>query len=280
MKILITGSEGLLGRALMRRLDHHECVGVDRDRCDITRPRQVDSVMREIRPGLVIHCAAMTAVDECESRPDEAWACNALGAANVAASTGRIGARLIAVSTDYVFGGELDRPYHEWDDPAPASVYGRTKLAGERAIRAHCPDHTLVRTAWLYGPGGPSFVHTMLKLARQGRDLRVVDDQRGNPTSTDALADALIQLTQEPLPGTVHLTCGGEASWCDLAREVFRLTGLEVDLQPCRSDEFPRPAARPGNSRLENRAAKLAGLTPLPHWKDALSRFLQENPDG
>jgi dTDP-4-dehydrorhamnose reductase len=219
----------------------------------------------------------MTAVDACESDAGKAYAVNAIGSANVAIACQRRGARLLAISTDYVFGGDLDRPYHEWDAPAPRTVYGASKLAGEQAVRAHCPDHAIVRTAWLYGPGGPSFYHTMLRLgAQQGPPLRVVDDQRGNPTTTDALATAIGWLLERPLAGTFHVSCEGEATWCEFAREIFRLRGLTRALTPCATAEYPRPAPRPANSRLEKRALRLHGLPALPHWREALAQFARD----
>jgi len=281
MKILITGAKGMLGRTLMARLAGHELAGVDVDDCDITRAADVREMLESHRPDAVIHCAAMTAVDACEQQVEDAWRVNAIGTANVAAAAHAVGARLIAISTDYVFSGELDRPYHEWDPTGPKTVYGATKLAGEHAVREHCPNHIIARIAWLYGPGGPSFVHTMLKLgAAEGEALKVVDDQIGNPTSTLAVAGALAGLLELPACGTVHLTCEGEASWYELAREIFALRGLKRDVRPCTTREFPRPAPRPANSRLENRALRLHGLAAMPAWRDALKQFLTEHPDG
>ncbi len=280
MRVLVTGAAGMLGRTLLRTLTGHETVAIDVDECDITRPDDVDRAVGDAAPDCVIHCAAFTAVDDCETHPDRAWAVNALGSANVASACARAGARLLALSTDYVFSGDRGRPAHEWDEPAPRTVYGRTKLAGERAVRELCPNHLIARTAWLYGSGGPSFVHTMLRLgAEDGEPLKVVNDQRGNPTSTDALAAAIAGLVDSALSGTVHLSCEGEATWYDLTCELFRLAGLKRQVTPCTTDEFPRPAPRPADSRLEKRVLRLAGLPPMPNWRDALGRFLKEYPD-
>jgi len=219
----------------------------------------------------------MTQVDACETYPDKAFRVNALGSANVASAATPHGARLIAISTDYVFDGALDRPYHEFDMPAPKTVYGASKWAGEEAVRHHCPDHTILRIAWLYGEDGPSFVHTMLKLGRQeGAPLKVVSDQLGNPTSTDAVADLLAQLLDHPIPGVVHGSCEEEASWFDFAQRIFAYGGIRREVQPCTTSEFPRPAPRPANSRLEKRMLRLAGLPAMPSWQDALANFLRE----
>ena len=271
----------MLGRTLLRRLGHYDCLPVDIEDGDICRVDDVDRLVRTFAPDVVIHCAAMTDVDGCEERTDQAWAVNALGAANVAIACYRHGVRLIAVSTDYVFSGQLDRPYHEFDATGPATVYGVTKLAGEIAIRSHCPDHLIVRTAWLYGQGGPSFFHTMLKLGKMdGPPVTVVDDQIGNPTSADALSAGLISLLESPIAGTVHLTCQGEATWFDFAREIFQLAALPRPLRPCKTSQFPRPAQRPANSRLENRLFRLHGLPAMPTWQQALKDFLKDHPDG
>ncbi|MEI8079109.1 MAG: dTDP-4-dehydrorhamnose reductase [bacterium] len=277
MKVLITGGNGMLGRTLQRRLAGHDLRIADLPDVDITSMDSIGTIVAAFTPDAVIHGAAMTAVDACEKEPDNAFAVNAAGAANVAAACFRHQARLIAISTDYVFRGDLDRPYHEWDEPAPCTVYGASKLAGEQAIRAHCPDHAILRTAWLYGAGGPSFYHTMLKLGSQAGDpLKVVADQLGNPTSTDALAGLIGRLLENPLCGTFHASCEGETSWFGFAQEIFRRNGLARTLTPCATAEFPRPAPRPANSRLEKRALRLHGLPPMPQWLDALALFVSE----
>jgi dTDP-4-dehydrorhamnose reductase len=265
----------MLGRTLQRHLSRHELFIADLPEVDITDGHGVERAVSAFKPDVVIHAAAMTQVDACESDPDAAFRVNALGSARVARAAARQGARLIAISTDYVFDGTLDRPYHEFDTPAPRTVYGASKLAGERAVRAHCPDHTIVRVAWLYGEGGPSFLHTMLALgAKAGAPLKVVDDQLGNPTSTEAVAGLIARLLETPIPGVVHGTCEGEATWYGFAREVFRCAGLARGLQPCTTAAFPRPAPRPANSRLEKRVLRLAGLPPMPHWEAEAGKFV------
>ena len=275
MKLLITGGKGMLGRTLQRHFQQHELFIADLPEVDIADSRSVEQAVGGFKPDVVIHCAAMTQVDACESDADAAFRVNALGSACVARAALRHSARVIAISTDYVFDGGLDRPYHEFDVPAPCTVYGASKLAGEEAVRAHCPDHTIVRIAWLYGEGGPSFLHTMLKLgAQEGAPLKIVDDQIGNPTSADAVAGLIACLLETPIPGVVHGTCEGEATWYGFARAIFRCAGLTRGLEPCTTAEFPRPAPRPANSRLEKRMLRLAGLPPMPHWKAELEKFV------
>lgn len=275
MKLFITGGKGMLGRTLQRRLQQHELFIADLPEVDITDGSSVGRAMAAFRPDAVIHAAAMTQVDACEADADKAYRVNALGCAFVASAAARCQARLIAISTDYVFDGLSPRPYHEFDATGPRTVYGASKLAGEEAVRRHCPDHTIVRIAWLYGEEGPSFLHTMLKLGAQtGEPLRVVDDQRGNPTSTDAVARLVGRLLESPLPGVVHGSCEGEVTWFGFARAIFERTGLRRGLTPCTTAEFPRPAPRPANSSLEKRMLRLAGFPAMPHWREELDKFV------
>lgn len=280
-RILITGGGGMLARTLARHLPMAELSMFTRRDLDITDAVAVEHQVAMSRPQAVINCAAMTAVDACEAESDRTFATNATGPANLALASARHGARLIQISTDYVFAGDLARPYHEEDACVPRTVYGRSKWAGEEAVRRHCPDHLIVRTAWLYGAGGPSFLHKMLALgAKPGPPLKVVADQHGNPTSADAIAAHLAMLLVRGVTGTVHLSCEGEASWFDLARAIFRTKGISRDLTPCTTAEFPRPAPRPVNSRLDKRALRQLGLPAMPDWRNALTTFLAEFPDG
>ena len=278
MKVLVTGAKGMLGRTLVRELGGlFEMMSSDLPEADITNESMIDAVIEHNSPDAVIHCAAMTAVDRCETERDAAFRLNAYGTANVASACRRHGVRLIAISTDYVFDGSSDRPYDEFARPSGGdTVYGQSKFAGEEAVRELCPDHVICRISWLYGEGGPSFVHTMMGLADGSRAiLKVVADQRGNPTSALAVARALGNILARPnLCGTFHLTCEGEASWAEFATEIFRLAGRNQKIEPCSTDEFPRRAPRPKNSRLEKMALRLAGLPQMPHWKDALKEFM------
>lgn len=280
-RIALTGAAGLLGRTLQRRLAGRDLRLLTRKEADLTDQAAVAAVFDRSPADVVIHAAAMTAVDACESRQVEAHAANAIAAENVARACAAHGTYLIAISTDYVFAGDLGRPYREDDPPNPRTVYGRTKLAGERAIQGQGAKHTILRTAWLYGPGGPSFVHTMIKLGSQaGEALKVVDDQRGNPTSTDALADVILGLLDTPVLGVVHASCEGETTWFGFAQAIWKQLGLQRPVRPCTTAEYPRPAPRPANSRLEKRALSQAGFPMMPHWESALQRFLKEYPHG
>ncbi len=269
----------MLGRTLVRELGgDFDVIPTDLPEVDITDEDAIDEVLKRQAPDVVIHCAAMTAVDKCETERDLAFRVNARGTANVAAACNRHGVRLVAISTDYVFDGNADRPYSEFDRATGGStVYGQSKFAGEEAVRTLCPDHVIARISWLYGPGGPSFVHAMMKLADGTRPvLKVVSDQHGNPTSTIAVARALRGiLMRRNLCGTFHATCEGAATWAGFAEEIFRLAGRAQRIQPCTTDEFPRPAPRPKNSRLEKMALRLAGLPPMPDWKEALAGFMK-----
>ena len=269
----------MLGRTLVSELaDDFEIVATDLPEADITDEKSIEAAIERHAPDAVIHCAAMTAVDRCESERELAFRLNETGTANVAAVCRRHGIRLIAISTDYVFDGDADRPYSESDIPTGGrTVYGQSKYAGEEAVRKLCPDHVIARISWLYGSGGPSFVHAMMSLADGSRPvLKVVADQHGNPTSTIAVARALREVLKRPeLRGTFHLTCEGEATWAEFAEEIFRLAGIDQKVQPCTTDEFPRPAPRPKNSRLEKAALRVAGLPPMPDWKDALAEFME-----
>jgi dTDP-4-dehydrorhamnose reductase len=278
MRILITGARGMLGRTLARQLAPvHTVFAADREDFDIADSLAVERACGQFRPQAVLHCAAMTHVDDAESQPEPAFRVNGAGSAHVAAACHQVGARLIAFSTDYVFDGGLDRPYQEDDIPNPQTVYGKSKLAGELAIRRHCPNHLLLRVAWLYGAGGPSFVHTMLRLGSQpGPPLKVVADQLGNPTSADAVAERVLELLDVPAVGTWHLTADGEATWYQFARAIAQLVPFQRTIVPCTTADCPRPARRPANSRLQNRLLERHGLRPMDDWQRRLRAFLDD----
>lgn len=278
MRVMLTGGRGMLGRTLCRTLGNEfEVIPTDLPEADITNEDAIDAMVAKLQPAAVIHCAAMTAVDKCETERDLAYRLNARGSANVAAACNRHGVRLIAISTDYVFDGNSTGAYDEFTTPTGGdTVYGQSKWAGEQLVRQLCPNHLIARISWLYGFGGPSFVHAMLSLADGTRPtLKVVADQRGNPTSAIAVARKLGELLRRPnLCGTFHLTCEGEATWADFAQEVFRLAHRVQAITPCTTAEFPRPAPRPHNSCLEKCALRLAGLAPMPSWQAALAEFM------
>lgn len=278
MRVLLTGGKGMLGRTICRELMDFEIIPTDLPEADITDENAIDSVIASHKPHAVIHCAAMTAVDKCETAVDFSYRLNARGSANVAAACHRHGVRLIAISTDYVFDGDGAKPYNEFDMATGGrTVYGKSKFAGEELIRQLCPNHVIARISWLYGFGGPSFVHTMMKLADGTHPvLDVVDDQRGNPTSALAVARGLRELLLRPnLCGTFHMTCEGEASWAEFAQEIFRIAAIDQKVRPCTTEQYPRPAPRPRNSRLDKMMLRISGLPPMPDWKDALAEFMQ-----
>lgn len=283
MKVLVTGGKGMLGRTLRRWLvPQHEIFVADLPETDILQPASLDAAFGAFHPDAVIHCAAMTKVDDCESNEELAFRLNGMGSANVARACRDHGARLIAISTDYVFDGRrAEGDYSETDFPRPQTVYGKSKLAGERSALDILPDATILRIAWLYGAGGPSFVHTMAKLgAQEGAPLKVVDDQRGNPTSTDAVAGALSFLLDHPaITGVVHGTCEGVCTWYELTVELFRLLGLTRPVTPCTTAEFPRPAPRPANSALAKTVLAAHGYA-MPRWQDALAAFVAAEFNG
>lgn len=279
MKILITGGNGMLGRTLQRHLAEHDLLIADLPEWDITSDDSFAAKVCAAAPQLIIHCAAMTKVDDCESNRDLAFRLNEEGTRNVALAAKMCGARLIAISTDYVFSGEPPREPWAWselDIPRPQTVYGASKLAGEQMIQMILPNAIILRTAWLYGAGGPSFVHTMVRLGRDaGAALKVVNDQRGNPTSTDVVADAIRFLITKPdVSGIVHATCEGQCSWYDFTCEIFRLLGLTRKVVPCTTAEFPRPAPRPKNSALKKSVLNVLGYR-TPPWQTALADFLK-----
>ena len=279
MKILITGGKGMLGRTLQKEFAEHELIVADLPDWDITDDTGFVEKVGAARPDLIIHCAAMTKVDDCETKRDLAFKLNEEGSRNVALAAKMCGARLFAVSTDYVFSGEPPREPWAWsetDIPRPRTVYGASKFAGEQMIQMILPEAVIVRIAWLYGSGGPSFVHTMAKLgAQEGSPLKVVNDQRGNPTSTKVVADVLKFLITKPdVSGIVHATCEEQCTWYDLTVELFRLLGLKREVVPCTTAEVPRPAPRPRNSALRKSVLNLLGYR-TPPWKDALAEFVK-----
>jgi dTDP-4-dehydrorhamnose reductase len=276
---LVTGAGGQLGHHVVRRLRAagEDVVALTRHDLDITRAEDVEATLAAHRPDVIVNAAAYTAVDAAETDEATAALVNGTAPGIIAAAVDRHGGRLVHVSTDYVFDGTAHRPY-EIDDPVgPRSAYGRTKLAGEQAVRASLPDRGhIVRTAWVYGGPGPNFVDTMRRLERERDTLDVVDDQIGSPTWAGDLAGALIELGHTDVAGGVlHYACAGTGSWCDLARETFRLIGADpVRVRPTTTDAFPRLAPRPAWSVLSTRAWTDAGLSPPRLWQDALAESL------
>ncbi len=296
MRILITGADGQLGRDLLDALAgrvpvggrrcsllapdgplpglDHELLATDIGNMRLEDRDAVQHVFRAFRPDLVLHGGAFTAVDACETEVDLAFAVNAIGTRHVAEAAAAVGAHLLYVSTDYVFDGTSELPYREWDAPNPLSVYGASKLAGERECP---PGSTIVRTSWVCGAHGANMVKTALRLAEGTGTLRFVDDQHGSPTFTADLAAALVTLGTDRRPGLFHVTNVGTTTWCGFVRATLEAAGADPGrVQPITTAELdpPRPAPRPGNSVLDNMALRLSGLPPLPGWKDGLVRLV------
>ena len=311
-RLLITGAAGMLGQDVERaaRARELEVVALGRRDLDITDPAALDRAFRDARPHVVVNCAAWTDVDGAEADPAAARAVNAAGAGNVARAAREGGAWTIHVSSDYVFDGTKREPYLESDGPAPVSAYGRSKLEGERAVAQAAPGaHTIVRSSWLFGHGGPCFPATILRLASERDELRVVDDQVGCPTFTGHLARVLVELATHaapplgpavparqnpppgsedpapaapppgsedpapaaPAPGLLHVAGGGECSWFEFAREILALAGSGAAVSPCTTAEMPRPAARPAYSVLRS---ERSDAPCLPDWREGLREYL------
>ncbi|EFL41384.1 dTDP-4-dehydrorhamnose reductase [Streptomyces griseoflavus] len=277
---LVTGAGGMLGQDVLARLAKagERATALDRAALDLTDAAAVRRALERHRPAVVVNCAAWTAVDDAETREAEALAVNGDGPARLADACARTGAVLLHVSTDYVFAGDATAPYAEDAPTAPRSAYGRTKLAGERAVLNTLPDRGyVVRTAWLYGTGGANFVRTMIRLEGQREKLDVVDDQRGQPTWSADLAGLLLALGRGALagtapPGVYHGTSSGETTWYGLTREIFRLLGADPDrVHPTTSEAFVRPAPRPAYSVLGHDRFAAAGVAPLRDWRAALA---------
>jgi dTDP-4-dehydrorhamnose reductase len=273
MRILITGAAGMLGHDVGQAAPIHEVVALSRAELDITDERAVHAAVERVRPDVVVNCAAWTDVDGAERAFDDALAVNGVGAGVVAGMAAAYGAWTIQVSSDYVFDGTKRTPYVESDSVAPLSAYGRSKLAGEHAVAAAAPhSHTIVRTSWLFGVAGSCFPKTILKLAAERPMLRVVGDLVGCPTYTGHLAAALLDLAERRVPGVVHVAGGGSCSWFEFAGAIVATAGSSCTVEPCATDEFPRPARRPANSVLRSERGSPVPL--LPSWQEGLSAFM------
>ena len=292
MKILITGSNGQLGNELQRIISigtseigevseiikTAEVFALDVDRLDITKLEEVKKVLTEINPDVVINCAAATNVDGCESNQDLAFKINAIGPRNLAIVSEEIGAKLVQVSTDYVFSGVGETPLTEFELTAPYSVYGKTKLLGEEYVRELCSKYYIVRTAWLYGYVGHNFVYTMMKLGNMKDEISVVNDQLGNPTHANDLAYHILKLIETEEYGVYHCTGKGECSWYDFASEIMKLSGRSCKVNPCTSEEYktmnPNAAKRPEFSSLDNMMLRCTVGDEMRDWKEALKSFM------
>jgi dTDP-4-dehydrorhamnose reductase len=276
LKYLVLGASGQLGgdvtEAARRRGD--AVTAPNHAACDITDPQAVERAISASRPDAVINSAGWTRVDAAEEDAAEAELVNATAAGIVAGACAAAGVRLCHISTDYVFDGTAASPIDEDATPAPRSIYGQTKLHGELAVRERCPDHLIVRTSWLFGRAGPNFVLTILRLAAERPQLRVVADQQGGPTWTGHLAPAVLRLIDIAPPGTYHLTNSGVTTWHSLAVAAIRARGLDTSVVPITTAEYPTLAARPAYSVLDNRRWRELGEPPLPSWEAGLNSYL------
>lgn len=315
LPVLVTGASGQLGSALCSVFEHEfHVVPATRADFDITDLAATRAFIRETAPQVVVHPAAYTDVDGCETNKDKAFLVNGIGARNVAIATHEMEAKLVFISTDYVFDGRKEDPYLEYDPPNPLSIYGWSKLMGERMVTQHNPRSFILRISWLYGAHGKNFVKTMLTLARTKEELQVVNDQRGTPTFANDVARQIQTLIQTDSYGLYHATSQGSCTWYEFALEIFKNAGYEIrptqngsaylvpktqdlrtntqdltpnpqslkpiTLMPVTTTQFPRPAPRPKNSVLENFMLKIQGLDVMPHWKDALREFMRARVTG
>lgn len=269
MKILITGADGMLGQDLCPIMEDegHEVIETDINNLDITQLEMVKKVLTSENPDIVIHCAAYTNVDKAEEEKDLAFLINSKGTENLAKICGEKDITIIYISTDYVFDGSSKKPYTTKDKTNPINIYGESKLEGEKMVQKYCKKYYITRTSWLYGHHGKNFVETMISLANNP-ELKVVDDQTGSPTWTIELANAIAKLIDEEAEyGIYHFCSKGETSWYNFAKEIFTLQGLKVNLKPCSTEEFPRPAKRPKYSVMDNGGA-------CRNWKTALKDYI------
>ncbi len=274
---MVTGATGLLGKQAVRVLRErgHRVTGVSAADFDLRDGEQVRRAVEACRPEAIVHCGAYTAVDRAEGDVNTCMAVNSMGTLHVARAAKRIGAKMMYISTDYVFGGEGDAPHEAEERPAPCNVYGLSKWQGEEAVRAWVPQHFIVRTSWLYGPGGKCFADTMLRLGKSQSSVQVVADQFGAPTYTCDLARLMADMIETNRYGVYHASGGGECSFADWAETIMHLAALDCRVERIGSDEYPAAARRPRNSRLSARSLTAARFVPLPDWRTALGRYVQ-----
>lgn len=278
MKILVTGVNGQLGFDVCRELDRRDIpyIAAGRSEFDITDAEAVNEYIRRTKPEAVLHCAAFTAVDKAEEAFDIAFAVNAEGTRNIALACRNVSAKMMYISTDYVFPGDGERFYEPEDPTGPLGAYGRTKLEGEEAVQDILERYFIVRISWVFGLNGHNFVKTMLRLAETKTELNVVGDQVGSPTYTADLAPLLCDMIMTDKYGIYHATNEGICSWADFAQEIFRLAGKHVIVHSIPTSEYPTPAKRPLNSRMSKDKIERNGFGRLPSWQDALTRYLKE----
>ena len=278
MSVLITGAGGQLGTDLVGHFADagEDVTALDRGALDVTDVVAVAEAIEQAGPSLVVHAAAYTAVDACETETEQAWAVNTAGSWNVARACRDHAAVMVYISTDYVFDGSVGRPYTEFDRTCPVSMYGRTKEAGEQKVRETLAQHYIVRTSWVHGASGGNFAKTMLRLGRERDAVSVVDDQTGSPTFTTDLSAQIDRLRQTDAFGTYHLTNTGHCTWFEFAKMIFAYADVDVDLTPTDTASFGAPAPRPAYSVLDNLMGRQIGLPAMPAWQDSLARLVDQ----
>ena len=274
MRVAVTGAHGGLGRALVRRLQRHDVAAFAHDDLPVEDPAAVRDRLTAARPEVIFHLAAMTSVDGCELDPDGAFAVNSLGSRNVAVASRDVGAVVVAMSTDYVFDGTKGDPYHEFDEPRPRSVYGRSKLAGEEEVREHAPEHLVVRTAWVFGAGDDFLTRSVRALAA-GAEVGGIVDQVGSPTFVDHLAERLPQLVEAGARGLVHVAGPEPVTWYDVLERAREIGALPGTLSEQKMGDLDRPAPRPANSALTSLVLPAHGVPPLPLLDDAIREVIR-----
>ncbi|HZP16983.1 MAG TPA: dTDP-4-dehydrorhamnose reductase [Terriglobales bacterium] len=275
MRVLIFGATGMLGKALARRWSEDEVIGLGSAQADLRDPEQVGEAVATAKPDWIVLAAAYTDVDGCEINPALAASVNTNGAVNVAKAAATAGSKLLFVSTDYVFDGRKTTPYETGDPRNPINAYGRSKAEAEEKISRILPQACIVRTSWLYGPWGKCFPDTVLKLAASRSEIDVVNDQRGSPTFTFDLADAIVRLCRTGARGTVHCTNRGDCTWYEFACEIVRQAGLDTKVRPTTSEKFVRPAERPRYSVLSPASLAACGIAMRP-WPEALAEYMHQ----
>ena len=273
MRVCLTGADGMLGHAIQKAFFDVDVVGFTLDLLDITNLDDTVKKIKDARPDFLIHTAAFTNVDLCESEPEKAYLVNGLGARNVAMACEETNCPILYISTDYVFDGAKGTPYNEWDEPNPSGIYGLSKLMGERFVSSLTNKFYIVRTSWLYGPDGRNFVDTILRQLSEKESLQVVNDQFGSPTYTADLAKKIRELLGRGY-GTYHITNTGSCSWFDFAVSIASIKGIKKTISPVTSEKFKRPAKRPPYSVLANTLLKLEGLREARPWEEALQEYL------
>ena len=280
MRCLITGAGGLLGSALSTVMDRRgmECKALTKSDLDVTDGSATERCISAENPHIVFHCAAFTNVDMAEFERNTSIAVNAGGASNVAEACKAVGSRMVYFSTDYIFDGTKRTPYSPNDEPGPLSAYGESKLAGEHIAAASGVDLLLVRTSWLYGSVGKNFVREIIRRAREGRALRLVDDQTGSPTWAEHVAELTLDLVNHCASGTYHVTNSGEATWYDLGREALSICGLPNEIEPISTEDWGAPAPRPRYSVLDSSKVEALLSRKMTPWREALKKFLKDIP--